>query len=889
MAEQQHVIQKIISRWVNLKDVGKGTGYNPKEKVLKILECPPKPLPEELNKYVGEIEELIISETDLVEKTIEIIGNMTSLKKLKLEKVSFAGRLLPEWNNLKKINSLELSYISITELPTWISQLDNLEYLYISNTRLKNFPDALLNNLKVLNISTIPLERLPSTNKILILKSVSINNTQISEIPDCYLSQELEIFNIKSSEVQELPVAISELKKLKYINIAGSKIKSFSNEMKSAKSIIGIDMSFTEIEELPEWIAKAKKLKYLGLAGCKLKSLNREVVMHLLELKMDFKDEIGGLKPEHNKAYEGIFIKGLKLMDMDVRYFKNNNQSLIRALLNESKLTPSHEIKIVVLGDKDVGKTSIINHILDMNVGEKYMISAGGLRVVSERADLYEYKSPIKLEQDTHLEIWELSGDSKLQFVHPMFIADENLYLIALDAREEDTLYQRALYWVRFIEKQIADATVLFVLTHAENKAKDLLDVQLIENSTSLRIEGTVCRFFSDQAKLNSEGNDMEKDDEENAIRLRKTLIKVVKELPMYEIRIPSSWKRIKRHTEALLEARNLISYKRFCEICQYYGVENDEKVLIGILQWLCETGAAFIPPKYKFNKNDYIFHVLWFAKGLYSILMYANKEYCSHNNQTRMTIKDLVEELEDETMDSTQVYTTKNILTMLHTAQKQGLCYSETDEFIFPLTRSLMRQNTRIPKLMKDIQQNTKNIHYFIKCPILTTDLLSSIIIKTREEFIRFFKEMKVTMALNELIFIGREGMLISIPTEVKGEENHLMITGTIGCPSEIHMYFSSFKFDERSALYEHLMLLRKYVTIALQAFDEAIKELTGAETLKFEKYIEQQQGDLKTFISIEEIEGNLSAGIAKYYNPKLKKEINLYELAYQYLPQSK
>ncbi len=903
MTDQQKNLSRIIKNWSNRKIAVKGTRYSSKDKKLKIVKCPADvSLPKEIIQYINEIEELDISDTQIHEESIEIIEKLILLKKLSLDKVGFAGRSFSKWSKLRNISELKLNAVPITELPSWLCELENLKILKITNAAIRRMPSEILRNLTSLCISNTQIEKLPKTNTLKI-KSLNISNTKISEIPRCYLSQNLKELNMQWCNIEQMPEGISRIQNLELINFAGLRIKVLPESMASASKIKRIDISNTPIEKLPDWIQQTGKLEYLGLNRCKLKSISKEIISHLS--KRNFKNEQGDFT---NKDHKGIYIKQLELEDMDVRNFKKNNKELIKALIGiEESLTPSREMKIIVMGDQGVGKTTVIRHILDEGNDNDFMISAGGLQAVDETVEINAYSSKIRLDNDAHITIWELGSEPAVQPVHHMFITDESLYIIVLDARETNKLYQRAMYWIHFIEKQAVNASVIFILTHAVKKDRDYINAQLIETSTNLRIHENVCRFFTDEVQQKME-DDADYDIEKNVLELRETLIRVIKEMPMYRMKIPSSWKRIKRHSQSLLEARNLISYQRFEDVCRYYGVK-DEKIMKALAKWLCEAGAAFIPRVYRdntlgVNKDgmpEFIYNVLWIAKGLYSIALFTGKYTSCKKN----TIKDLINEFEDEVSDD-QDYTPKNIQTMIEIYQDNKLCYRQGDELIFPHACSLMdsdyskkgKKNSEktASKWIKDILKNQNTNHYIIKCPILTADLLSSIIVITWEFYLKNLNDDQKLKA-GENLLIGREGIVIPFLSGYKlgdgtfaVEDGTLMVLGSMGCPSELHIYASPVSGADTSSSIggeEQKKFLKECADdIALRAFDESIKRLPEAGTYEFEKFIEVRQNDKKILISFDDVEGYLSVGMGIYYKWKYNMEFDTYDLADRYLP---
>ena len=148
---------------------------------------------------------------------------------------------------LKHFQSLKGLCIDKSNFTRDICELVNLEMLTLNNIfeneRFK-IPDEMqtLRNLRYLNLARNELENLPDWISELSLRSLIINNNQLKELPS-NLPSTLITLDFSVNYVKSLPLSLSRLEKLKYINWESNPIQfppkaTLSNGMRSTKNYL---------------------------------------------------------------------------------------------------------------------------------------------------------------------------------------------------------------------------------------------------------------------------------------------------------------------------------------------------------------------------------------------------------------------------------------------------------------------------------------------------------------------------------------------------------------------------------------------------------------------------------------------------------------------------
>ena len=202
---------------------------------------------------------------------------------------------------------------------------------------------------------------------------------------------------------------------------------------------------------------------------------------------------------------------------------------------NEIKEEP---LKIVLIGESGVGKTSIIYQFIDKNFQYDQQTTIGGTFATK--------KVKCSNGKILKLEIWDTAGQEKYRSVTKMFYKDANAAILVYDITSQNSFDGLKNYWVKEVKESSEKNVILAILG---NKS-DLFEREQVDEdeikayakqidalyfTTSAKENITVNKLFIEIAKkysgadsasiLNSGGED------EAFKRIRKESIKLSKSL----------------------------------------------------------------------------------------------------------------------------------------------------------------------------------------------------------------------------------------------------------------------------------------------------------------------------------------------------------------------
>ena len=490
---------------------------------------------------------------------------------------------------LEDLQNLDLWINHLTELPKEIAQLKNLLTLNLWRNQLTQLPKeiAQLKNLLTLDISINPLVELPiEVIQLVQLQTLAINDIQLAKLSKKIAQlRALRVLAINQNHLTELPKQIAQLENLQ---------------------LLGLNRN--HLTELPKEIARLQQLRTLYLDGNRLKSLPT-TLQELTELKgfylhdnpeLDIPPEILG--PTSYDVFENK-VKPAKPQEILEYYFRIHPPESEASCLNGKDggaiavaARTLNEAKVILVGEGDVGKTSLVHQLL-------YNEPAQPARGKTRGVDIHRWDVNIDGE-NIRLNVWDFGGQEIMHATHQMFMTERSVYVLVLDSRRSEEA-NRLDYWLRIIHSFSDGAPVIVVCNCCEQQEMDLARKQLQEKYPNIvKFVMRVCCLEE------SEGID----------EVRDLILTQVDALHHVHSKLPGEWFSVKKEMEQWRnKKKDFISLECFRKICLKHG-EKEEDKQEQLLTLLHRLGTVL----HFSNGNGQQLKVLnpdWVTKGVYEIL----------------------------------------------------------------------------------------------------------------------------------------------------------------------------------------------------------------------------------------------------------------------------
>ncbi|MGK7912289.1 MAG: COR domain-containing protein [Synechococcus sp.] len=261
--------------------------------------------------------------------------------------------------------------------------------------------------------------------------------------------------------------------------------------------------------------------------------------------------------------------------------------------------SPLNEGKLILVGFGAVGKTSLVNRLIDGRFNPSEAVTDG--------INITEWPIQIHPEEDIRLNIWDFGGQEIMHSTHQFFLTERSLYLLVLNGRQghED---EDAEYWLNLIRSFGRNSPVIVVLNKFSEIAFNLNRSYLCQKFPNIR-------HFIETDCSNGNGKHPHG---RNIGKLKNLIAEETDQLENLRIPFPGSWFNVKNYLAEMPE--NFISFERFRQLCQENGEPETDKQnsLANILHQLGISLNYREDPRLR---DTQILNPHWVTNGIYTIL----------------------------------------------------------------------------------------------------------------------------------------------------------------------------------------------------------------------------------------------------------------------------
>ena len=151
-------------------------------------------------------------------------------------------------------------------------------------------------------------------------------------------------------------------------------------------------------------------------------------------------------------------------------------------------------IKVVLLGESAVGKTSIITRFVENKFKQDVMSSLS--------ANFVSKKLEIGKNQFIKFDIWDTAGQEKYRALTKIFYQDSKIVILVYDITNKNSFNELKNYWYEKV-KENSSNDVIFAI--AGNKC-DLYENEQVEKTEGEKFAKEIGAIFHETSALNSNG-----------------------------------------------------------------------------------------------------------------------------------------------------------------------------------------------------------------------------------------------------------------------------------------------------------------------------------------------------------------------------------------------
>ncbi|XP_048021250.1 malignant fibrous histiocytoma-amplified sequence 1 homolog [Megalobrama amblycephala] len=399
----------------------------------------------------------------------EDIDLLKGLKKLCIShnKIQY---LPSQIGTLQSLEELDISFNELHDFPRSFSQLRKLRTLDVDHNKLQRFPSEILAlcDLEELDCSGNKLEGLPGN--IMMLQSIKIfwlSSTQLSSLPETFCElQNLESLMLDNNFLTNLPQSFGKLQKLKMLNLSSNLFEDFPQVIIKLASLEELYLSRNKLTFLPEEVGQLCNLANLWLDNNSITFLPDSIVElgRLEELVLQgnqiaiLPDNFGKLakvniwKVKDNPLIQPPYEVCMKGIPYIAAYQKE---------LAHSQPAIKPRLKLVLMGQRNAGKTTLRQCIVNKPSDAKMAIGCRGIDVTNWVADE---------ERSLTFIVYDLSGKQNYDLIKPFFLSPGALYVLVVNLKlyTSKSFYSHVGSFLHLLSAKVPHAVVCIVGTHSD-------------------------------------------------------------------------------------------------------------------------------------------------------------------------------------------------------------------------------------------------------------------------------------------------------------------------------------------------------------------------------------------------------------------------------------
>ena len=487
------------------------------------------------------------------------------------------------------------------------------------------------------------------------LVSLILRSNQLGELPsEIKELPKLKFLDVADNGIVELsPEIISSLANLSELNLAGNKIENLPSAIENLINLTVLDLSDNKLNNLPAEIGNLKNLRKLNLRNVVHGNTSVERTLQILSSKnkiTTLPTEIRNLE----KLKELNLIGNPLPIPPEILAKIKEPQAILNYYFSK-KTKQLNEIKLIIVGQGSVGKTSLVQQILQSKFNHDQSKTEG---ISISRWQVGDNLQIENLQTKINLNIWDFGGQEIMHATHQFFLTKRSLYVLVLDSRltQEEN---RVEYWLKIIQSFSDESPVLIVGNKIDQHPLDI-------DRTGLQKKYPNIVGILETSAATGAGIE----------ELKAAIAEQVNDLPHVRDLLPETWFTVKTKLEELGRQSNFITHDKYLELCAENEVsdETSQRTLIGFLH---DLGVIlYFQDDYRLSELG-ILNPQWVTNGVYKVV---NSPALFQNKGV------LTASMLDEILNSPD-YPRSKRLAIIDMMKKFELCYElETDKtFLVP------------------------------------------------------------------------------------------------------------------------------------------------------------------------------------------------------------
>lgn len=543
-----------------------------------------------------------------------------------LEFVSLAScKLVALPDSLPAVRTLKHIVADDNRIHSFNFQSNTLETLSISSNPLTEMK-LICPNLRVLLANDCRLRAPPPLELIQLVSRLELNNNQLGDDSGGVFGAlpNLRVLRLSGNRLTAFPDC-RLLYRLEKLSLDRNNISLRSGFATAIPSLIELNLSGNQLAILPEGIpALLPNLRQLVMANCGLAKLPLRMgdLEQLVELDVSYNVLVSLPGSLGNMAkLNQLSLRGNPLNTLPAELVSSCEssprpmQAFLRDLGND-QAAKWNSLKLVVVGEEAVGKTSLIRNLLEEKRAKKarrLKQAEGDFEAVNTLSTDGITISPWVLPGSTiTLNIWDFGGQEVFYPTHQFFLTSRSIYLVCMSLVNPD--FKRVEYWLQQVKARTTNTRVILLVTHYDSRKSEAEVTELTAPISKLKTRFPFIEFCMFVSSTTGAG----------ILDLREQLKQLAEAHPLLQTNVPKSWLDLEVAVLARKATDPYMLLGDFATLAKQCGVSDTS--LPTAMAFLHDVGTlTWFEDKQDGPKSIVIFDSQWLANVMASLISFKN------------------------------------------------------------------------------------------------------------------------------------------------------------------------------------------------------------------------------------------------------------------------
>ncbi len=562
------------------------------------------------------------------------ISDYSYLKDLtQLSSLNLGSNQISDISFLKDLTQLSRLYLSSNQISdiSFLKDLTQLSRLYLSDNQISDY--SYLKDLTQLRSLDLRYNQIPDISflkDLTRLRSLDLGSNQISDISYLKDLTQLSSLDLGSNQISDISY-LKDLTQLRSLDLGLNQISDISF-LKDLTQLRSLDLGSNQISDI-SFLKDLTQLSSLYLGSNQisdisfLKDLTQLSSLDLSSNQIQFIPEFIFRLKDGNNLVDAL-LHNNPVTNPPIETIKQGKEAVFEWF--KSERAKFNEIKIILIGEPDSGKTSLIKRLKfdDFNKNEPQTdgvnivdIDFAGVKTFRKEKSLHGIKG----------RFWDFGGQEIMSATHRIFLRSRSIYLLLLQARDDKANEKQVRDWIKQIKSTGGDSPIIVVANKMDiNPSFDFLNQYAIKKDFNQ---------VKDFIKISCAKN-------ENIDLLKNKLAEIIPESGYFDSEVDVRVIKLKDLIKEETKKGNYISEKTFIDLCNCNEVNlRNQELRRFAIDFLDKIGIVSYFDKIK-TSEYYVLDPNWVTTGLYRIL--TSKSAANRNG--RIAISDLEYILNNET-----------------------------------------------------------------------------------------------------------------------------------------------------------------------------------------------------------------------------------------------